>query len=124
MAEAAYAREAPVRAVRQPASPISRGLDRSPAERLPQELSEPMPARFGHDFSQVRVHTDEAAAQSALALGATRAPMWARAPRAGPASLPPSSVSASQGQLPQHSHRGRNIQRKLAPGRTDDPLER
>jgi uncharacterized protein DUF4157/DNA/RNA non-specific endonuclease len=133
MAEAANAHKDPVQAVRQPASPISRGLDQrnaarreydAAAQRLPQELSEPMPARFGHDFSQVRVHTDAAAAQSALALGVARAPMRARAPRAGAASLPLSRVSASPGQLSQHSHRGRNIQRKLAIGRTDGPLER
>ncbi len=43
---------------------------RSPAERLPRELSEPMSARFGHDFSQVRVHTDQTAAQSAHQLDA------------------------------------------------------
>ena len=60
MTEAAYAHEDSVHAARpQLVSPARPGLDRQPTERQPRELAEPIPARFRHDFSQVRVHTDE-----------------------------------------------------------------
>jgi hypothetical protein len=39
-------------------------------ERLPHETREVMEARFGADFGDVRVHTDQAAAESAAALNA------------------------------------------------------
>ena len=43
---------------------------RSPAQPLDAATSEAMSARFDHDFSGVRVHADEAAAESARAVGA------------------------------------------------------
>jgi len=52
-----------------PLSSISEGL-RSPDQQLDQDTRGFMEPRFGHDFSQVRVHTDSAAASSARTLGA------------------------------------------------------
>jgi hypothetical protein len=52
---------------------IQRGIDRalgSPQERLDPNAAGRMTSHLGHDFSQVRVHHDEEAARSALALGA------------------------------------------------------
>ncbi len=54
------------------------GHDSVPVQAVLREAGQPLPAvarnffepRFGHDFSQVRVHTDERAAQTAGALGA------------------------------------------------------
>ncbi|WP_328609563.1 DUF4157 domain-containing protein [Amycolatopsis sp. NBC_00345] len=43
---------------------------RSPGEPLAEDVRAGMHARFGTDFSQVRVHTDAAAAASAVELGA------------------------------------------------------
>jgi pyrrolidone-carboxylate peptidase len=39
---------------------------RSPGSPLPSTVRQGMEQRFGHDFSQVRVHTDEPAARSAM----------------------------------------------------------
>jgi pyrrolidone-carboxylate peptidase len=39
---------------------------RSPGSPLPSTVRQGMEQRFGHDFSQVRVHTDEPAARSAI----------------------------------------------------------
>ena len=43
---------------------------RSPGEPLDKDIRAFMEPRFGHDFSQVRVHTDERAAESARAVNA------------------------------------------------------
>jgi hypothetical protein len=43
---------------------------RSPGQMLDERTRFDMSARLGHDFSRVRVHTDQAAASSARALGA------------------------------------------------------
>ena len=42
----------------------------SGGQTLPKQTQKAMGARFGHDFSQVRVHTDNRAGQTAEALGA------------------------------------------------------
>lgn len=42
----------------------------APGQPLDSDIQEFMGARFGHDFSQVRVHTDSKAAESTLALNA------------------------------------------------------
>ena len=45
-------------------------LEASPGRRLPDELRREMEARFGCDFSEVRIHQDARADGSARALGA------------------------------------------------------
>jgi hypothetical protein len=52
------------------APPIVHEVLRSAGESLDEEIHETMRARFGKDFSEVRVHTDAAAAGSAKALQA------------------------------------------------------
>ena len=43
---------------------------RSGGETLPEEMRRHFESRFGHDFSQVKIHTDSLAARSARAVGA------------------------------------------------------
>lgn len=74
-AQFATATKAPARAAARP--PVHAGATRAPAGPAPERLSLPtgrpldagtrglMEARFGHDFSQVRVHADGSAASSA-----------------------------------------------------------
>src|SRR5205823_1825863 len=50
--------------------PIVHEVLRSPGEPLDRETRAFMEPRFGHDFSQVRVHTDDRALKSALAVNA------------------------------------------------------
>src|SRR5215217_1559189 len=52
------------------APPIVNEVLRSPGQRLDPNTRAFMEPRFGHDFSQVRVHTDERAAASARAVDA------------------------------------------------------
>jgi hypothetical protein len=52
------------------APPIVHDVLRSPGRPLEPKTREFMEARFGHDFSHVRVHTDARAAQSAQAVNA------------------------------------------------------
>src|SRR5689334_15535603 len=49
---------------------LVRGALREPGAPLDRGTNEWMSARFGHDFSRVRVHTDTRAAESASALDA------------------------------------------------------
>jgi len=51
-------------------SPIVGDVINSPGQPLDLQTREFMEARFGHDFSKIRVHTDERAALSAAALDA------------------------------------------------------
>lgn len=53
-----------------PAPPIVRAVLRSPGQPLDNATRRTMEPRFGHDFSSVRVHHDERAAESARAVGA------------------------------------------------------
>ena len=54
-----------------PAAPsMVREVVKSPGRQLDSRTRSDMESRLGHDFSQVRVHTDERAAQSAQAVGA------------------------------------------------------
>ncbi|HEY6141019.1 MAG TPA: DUF4157 domain-containing protein, partial [Thermoanaerobaculia bacterium] len=53
-----------------PVPPIVGHVLRSPGRPLDRHTRELMGSRFGHDFSQVRVHTDERAAASAHAVNA------------------------------------------------------
>jgi hypothetical protein len=50
--------------------PIVHEILRSPGQPLDKETREFMEPRFGHDFSQVRIHTDAKAAESARAVNA------------------------------------------------------
>ena len=50
--------------------PIVRDVVASPGQPLVPTMGKFMESRFGHDFSQVRVHTDARSAESARALGA------------------------------------------------------
>src|SRR2546430_17395987 len=50
--------------------PIVHDVLDSPGQALDAETRSLMEPRFGHDFSQVRVHTDEKAAESAQAVNA------------------------------------------------------
>jgi hypothetical protein len=50
--------------------PIVRDVLRSPGEQLDQETRTAMELHFARDFTRVRLHTDEVAAQSANAVGA------------------------------------------------------
>ncbi|NJO17686.1 MAG: DUF4157 domain-containing protein, partial [Thioploca sp.] len=52
------------------APPIVHEVLRSPGHPLDDETRAFMEPRFGHDFSQVRVHTDAKAAESARAVSA------------------------------------------------------
>jgi uncharacterized protein DUF4157 len=52
------------------APPVVHDVLRSPGRPLEPSVVGPMEGRFGHDFSRVRVHTDEQAAESARAVGA------------------------------------------------------
>jgi len=52
------------------APPIVHDVMRSPGQTLPPATRGFMESRFGHDFSQVRVHTDAQAAESARAVNA------------------------------------------------------
>jgi hypothetical protein len=52
------------------APPIVHDVLRSPGRPLDSGVRRAMEARFDHDFSRVRVHTDATAAESALRLGA------------------------------------------------------
>jgi Domain of unknown function (DUF4157) len=54
----------------QVAPPIVHDVLRSPGRQLDPAVRGPMEARFGHDFSRVRVHTDGAAAASARSVAA------------------------------------------------------
>ncbi|HEX7318111.1 MAG TPA: DUF4157 domain-containing protein [Pyrinomonadaceae bacterium] len=54
-----------------PAPPVVSEALSSPGRPLEQSTRSFMEGRFGHDFGRVRVHTDEQAAASARALGAT-----------------------------------------------------
>jgi hypothetical protein len=63
-------REAAYDAVHPAAPAMVREVVRSPGRELDARTRSDMEARLGHDFSQVRVHTDERAAQSAQAVGA------------------------------------------------------
>lgn len=55
---------------RRPAPEAVTDVLRAEGEPLDAETSRQMAARFGHDFSRVRVHTDPAAAAAAEAIGA------------------------------------------------------
>jgi hypothetical protein len=50
--------------------PIIQDVLCSPGQPLDSSIRQIMESRFGHDFSQVRVHTDRQAIESALAVGA------------------------------------------------------
>jgi hypothetical protein len=50
--------------------PIVHEVLHSPGTTLPQQTRASMEARFGHDFSRVRIHTDTKAAESARAIHA------------------------------------------------------
>lgn len=50
--------------------PVVQDVLRSPGQPLDRETREFMEPRFGHDFSQVRVHTDARAAESARTINA------------------------------------------------------
>ena len=50
--------------------PILQDMLRSPGQPLDSSIREIMESRFGHDFSQVRVHTDRQVIESALVVGA------------------------------------------------------
>jgi hypothetical protein len=64
-------RQSPARDARQAAPPPSlREVLSSPGSPLEQSARTSMESRFGYDFSQVRVHTDARAAESALDVGA------------------------------------------------------
>ena len=52
------------------APPVVHAVLRSPGQPLEKETRAFMEPRFGHDFSQVRVHADSNAATSARAVGA------------------------------------------------------
>jgi hypothetical protein len=52
------------------APPLVHDVLRSPGQSLDRDTRSFMEARFGHDFSQVRVHADGKAAESARAVGA------------------------------------------------------
>ena len=52
------------------APPIVHQVLRSPGQPLPSSTRQSMEARFGHDFSQVRIHSDGKAAESAQAVNA------------------------------------------------------
>ena len=52
------------------APPVVHDVLRAPGRPLEPSVRGPMEARFGHDFSRVRVHTDSRAAESAQAVGA------------------------------------------------------
>ncbi len=52
-------------------SPLANGALRSSGQPLAPETRSLFEARFGHDFSKVRVHSDDRAAKSALLLGAS-----------------------------------------------------
>jgi len=51
-------------------SPVVHDVLRSPGQPLDPKTRAFMEPRFGHDFSRVRVHTDEKAAESARTLNA------------------------------------------------------
>jgi hypothetical protein len=79
------------------APPIVHEVLRSPGQPLDMATRAYMEPRFGHDFSHVRVHTDESAAASAQAVNALALlrPMlrsmhgWVPPSRWGPTMLPP-----------------------------------
>jgi hypothetical protein len=52
------------------APPVVHEVLRSPGRKLEPDVQAEMDARFGHDFSQVAVHTDARAAESARSVGA------------------------------------------------------
>jgi hypothetical protein len=52
------------------APPAVKSGTQSGGQALDKRTSAEMSARFGHDFSQIRIHTDHRAAESAGALGA------------------------------------------------------
>src|SRR5205085_6003987 len=54
----------------QPAPPVVREVLRAPGRPLDAAERSLMEARFGHDFSRVRVHTDARAAESAQSVNA------------------------------------------------------
>src|SRR5687768_13055965 len=58
-------------ALESPSTAHVRDLLNGPAARLPGDLRADMEARFGQDFSGVRLHTDARAARSARSLHAT-----------------------------------------------------
>jgi hypothetical protein len=78
------------------APPAALDVLRSPGQALDPGLRAFMEPRFGHDFGQVRVHTDAASAQSAAALDA-------RAYTAG------SDVVFGHGEFRPQSHAGRAL---------------
>lgn len=53
-----------------PKSPLVRAGTQSGGQSLDKRTQSEMAARFGHDFSQVRIHTDARAGESAQAMGA------------------------------------------------------
>ncbi|HUP43077.1 MAG TPA: DUF4157 domain-containing protein [Thermoanaerobaculia bacterium] len=53
-----------------PASALAHRVLQSPGRPLDRPARDVLEARFGHDFSRVRVHSDDEAARSASALGA------------------------------------------------------
>src|SRR5580693_3002414 len=63
-------REAVGPAVHPAAPSLVRGVVDSPGRPLDAETRSYMEPRFGYDFSQVRVHTDDEAAESARAVSA------------------------------------------------------
>ncbi|HEY2295925.1 MAG TPA: DUF4157 domain-containing protein, partial [Thermoanaerobaculia bacterium] len=50
--------------------PVVHEVLRSPGQPLEDTTREAMESRFGHDFSQVRIHADSRAAESAKSVGA------------------------------------------------------
>jgi hypothetical protein len=108
------------------APPIVHEVLRSPGQQLDTATRDYFEPRFGHDFSQVRVHTDEKAAESARAIGA-RAYTVGNNLVFGAGGFLPASSSGKQLLAHELTHvvqqGGRITQGPLQVGDPNDPLE-
>jgi Domain of unknown function (DUF4157) len=110
------------------APPIVHDVLGSPGRPLEAGVRGEMEARFGHDFSRVKVHTDATAAQSARAVGAEAYTVGRDvvfgAGRYAPATAHGNSLLAHELGHVVQQHGLEASGRAIPVGRSDDPAER
>lgn len=110
------------------APPVVHDVLRSPGRSLESSVLGPMEARFGHDFSRVRVHTDARAAESARAVDAAAYTVGRDivfdAGRYAPASAGGSDLLAHELGHVVQQRGAANVPSTLPVSRANDPLER
>jgi hypothetical protein len=122
-------RRSPARAAPRTAPAIVHEVVRSPGRALDAPVREAVEARLGHGFGRVRVHTDDRAAESAVAVGATAYSVGNHIVF-GPGAYSPLSTSGQRllshelVHTLQHGSGPAGVPDRLQIGRIDDEAER